>query len=194
MIISEKKMVRATYELFVDAEQEGGQEELMERASEEAPLGFCFGIGMMLPMFEANLAGKKAGDTFDFRIPCTEAYGEYDDTYVFDLDRKMFEKDGKLDPEVIFDGAIVPLMDNEGNRMNGQVCEITDTTVQVDLNHPLAGENLHFIGKVLEVRDATEQELAELLGDGSECGCGCGCGDNKSGCESKGCGCDGCCD
>ena len=188
MIISEKKMVKAMYELFVDAEQEGGQEELMERATEETPLAFCFGVGMMLPMFEANLAGKKAGDAFDFRIPYIEAYGEYDDSYVFDLDRKMFEKDGVLDPEVIHDGAIVPLMDNDGNRMNGQVCEITDTTVKVDLNHPLAGENLHFVGKVLEVREATEEELAQLLGGG--CGCGCGCGDDdKSDCDSHGCGC-----
>ncbi len=190
MIISEKAMVKVTYDLYVDAEQEGGQEELMERAPEEAPLAFCFGIGMMLPVFEANLAGKNVGDTFDFRIPCDDAYGEYEDSYVMDLDRAMFEQNGKLDEKMVFVGNVVPLMDNEGNRMNAQVVEITDKTVTVDLNHPLAGENLHFVGTVLEVREATEQELAQLLGGG--CGCGCnggGCDDHEhGGCEGGCCG------
>ena len=61
---------------------------------------------------------------------------------------------------------------------------MTDTHVTVDLNHPLAGENLHFKGKVIEVREATEQEIAALYGGGGGCGCGSG------GCGDEGCGCD----
>ena len=86
-------------------------------------------------------------------------------------------------------------MDSEGNRLQAQVVSVNDTHVTVDLNHPLAGENLHFKGKVIEVREATEEELNALLGGGCGCGgnCGDGCGDD-CGCNddhnhSHGCGC-----
>jgi FKBP-type peptidyl-prolyl cis-trans isomerase SlyD len=103
----------------------------------------------------------------------------------------------KVDEEMVFEGNVVPLMDNEGNRINAQVVSVSDTHVKVDLNHPLAGENLHFKGTVLEVREATEKELAALTGGGcGSCGCGDGgCGDGSCGDEEEsgscgsGCGC-----
>ena len=181
MKITANKSVMAEYELYVNGELEGAQE-LMEKATVQEPLKFIYGVGMMLPKFEENLFGLQVGDTFDFTINNEDAYGEYDDDSVLDLERSIFEIDGKLDEEMIFEGNVVPLMDNEGNRVNAQVVTITDTHVTVDLNHPLAGENLHFKGSVLEVREATEKELASL---NSGCGCGCGCG--ESGC-GDGCG------
>jgi len=181
MKITANKSVMAEYELYVDGELEGAQE-LMEKATVQEPLKFIYGVGMMLPKFEENLFGLQVGDTFDFTINNEDAYGEYDDDSVLDLERSIFEIDGKLDEEMIFEGNVVPLMDNEGNRVNAQVVTITDTHVTVDLNHPLAGENLHFKGSVLEVREATEKELASLNSGG---GCGCGCG--ESGC-GDGCG------
>jgi len=128
----------------------------------------------------------QAGDKFDFVINNEDAYGEYDDESVLDLDRAIFEIDGKLDEEMIFEGNVVPLMDNEGNRVNAQVVSVDEVHVKVDLNHPLAGENLHFKGTVLEVREATEKELAALNGGG--CGSGCGCGSGESSCDTGGCG------
>ena len=181
MKITANKSVMAEYELYVNGELEGAQE-LMEKATVQEPLKFIYGVGMMLPKFEENLFGLQVGDTFDFTINNEDAYGEYDDDSVLDLERSIFEIDGKLDEEMIFEGNVVPLMDNEGNRVNAQVVTITDTHVTVDLNHPLAGENLHFKGSVLEVREATEKELASLNSGG---GCGCGCG--ESGC-GDGCG------
>lgn len=183
MKITANKAVSAEYELFVDGETEG-ELELMEKATVEQPLSFVYGIGMMLPKFEENLFGMQAGDKFDFVINTEDAYGEYDDESVLDLDRAIFEIDGKIDEEVIFEGNVVPLMDNEGNRINAQVVTISDSHVTVDLNHPLAGETLHFKGSVLEVREASEKELAALMGGG------CGCGDG--GCSDGGCG-DGSC-
>lgn len=183
MKITANKTVSAEYELYVDGETEG-ELELMEKATAEQPLNFIYGVGMMLPKFEENLFGLEKGSSFDFTINTEDAYGTYDDDSVIDLDRAIFEIDGKVDEEVIFEGNVVPLMDNEGNRINAQVVKITDTHVTVDLNHPLAGENLHFKGTVLEVREATEKELAALTGGG----CGCGCDDGS--CESGGCGCD----
>ena len=197
MKITTSKLVSAEYELFVDGEVEG-ELELMEKATAEQPLSFIYGMGMMLPKFEENLFGLQVGDSFDFTIDMEDAYGDYDDESVLDLDRAIFEVDGKLDEEVIFVDNVVPLMDNEGNRVNAQVVEITDTHVKVDLNHPLAGETLNFKGTILEVREATEQELASINGGGG-CGCssggGCGsgsCGDG--GCGEGSCGDGGCCD
>ena len=184
MKITANKAVSAEYELYVDGETEG-ELELMEKATSEQPLNFVYGVGMMLPKFEENLFGLQVGDKFDFVINTEDGYGEYDDESVLDLDRAIFEIDGKLDEEMIYEGNVVPLMDNEGNRINAQVVTITDTHVKVDLNHPLAGETLHFKGSVLEVREASEKELEALMGGG--CGSGCGCGDG--GCGSGSCGC-----
>ena len=182
MKITANKSVSAEYELYVDGETEG-ELELMERATAEQPLSFIYDVGMMLPKFEENIFGLATGDKFDFTIENEDAYGPYEDENVLDLDRSIFEIDGKLDEEVVFEGNVVPLMDNEGHRINAQVVEVTDTHVKVDLNHPLAGENLHFKGSILEVREASEKELAALQGGG---GCGCGSG----GCGDEGCGCD----
>ena len=193
MKITNNAVVNAEYELYVDGEN--GELELMERATSEQPLNFIYGIGMMLPKFEQNLNGLETGDSFDFTISNEEAYGPYDDEAVIELERAVFEIDGKLDEEMVFEGNVVPLMDSEGNRLQAQVVSVNDTHVTVDLNHPLAGENLHFKGKVIEVREATEEELNALLGGGCGCGgnCGDGCGDD-CGCNddhnhSHGCGC-----
>ncbi len=167
MKITTDKSVSAEYELYVDGEVEG-ELELMEKATIEKPITFIFGVNMMLPKFEENLFGLQAGDKFDFTISSEDGYGDYDDESVLDLDRGIFEIDGKLDEEMIFEGNVVPLMDNEGNRINAQIVTITDTHVKVDLNHPLSGG-----------------------GCGSGCGCGSGessCGDG--GCGDSGCGCD----
>lgn len=189
MKITANKSVSAEYELYVDGEVEG-ELEMMEKATAEQPLSFIYGVGMMLPKFEESIFGLAVGDTFDFVINNEEAYGPYEDENVLDLDRSIFEIDGKLDTEVVFEGNVVPLMDNEGHRINAQVVEVTDTHVKVDLNHPLAGENLHFKGSILEVREATEKELAALTGGGcGSGGCGCGdggCGDGSCGDEEEG--------
>jgi len=186
MKITANKSVSAEYELYVDGEN-GAEPELMEKATAAQPLSFIYGVGMMLPKFEENLFGLSVGDKFDFNIAAEEAYGLYEDENVLDLDRSIFEIDGKIDEKIIFAGNVVPLMDSEGHRLNAQVVEVNDTHVKVDLNHPLAGENLHFIGTVTEVREATEKELSALTGGGCGCGSG-GCG--SGGCDSGDCGCD----
>lgn len=182
-MIENQKVVKVIYDLYVDGQEEG-TEELMERATEEHPLVYCHGEHMMLPMFEANLAGKEEGEEFDFRIPYTEAYGEYDDEGVITLAKEMFELDGKFDESRVFVGNVVPMTTSDGEVVNAQIAEITEKEVTIDLNHPLAGENLHFKGKILEVRDATEAELKAIRGEGCSCGC------NHDHCE----GCQGGCD
>jgi len=181
MTISENKFVAVSYELYVGEKDE--KPELMEKATKENPLKFISGLGMMLEKFEENLKGLKVGDKFDFFIQPEEAYGEYEDENIIKLDISIFEVDGEVDSEVLFEGNVVPMMDNMGNKLHGTVVTVEEDKVEMDFNHPLAGETLHFIGEVLEVREATEEEIASAtqLSCGSSCSpddcgeCSCGC-------------------
>ena len=185
MKIEENKLVTLEYRLFVKNEQ--GEMELMEEATPENQLQFFYGLGMMLPAFEAAIAGLKAGDTFKFTIPTDEAYGAYDEENIVELPRNIFEVDGKIDTEKIHTGAIVPLMDADNNRINVEVVEIKDSGGVVDFNHPLAGEDLYFEGKVISVEQPSEEQLQALLSH--SCGCGGGCSSGcDSDCSSSGCG------
>lgn len=183
MKIAANKFVSVTYDLNVG---EGGEQELMERASVEAPLSFIFGTDSMLPAFEKALAGLEVGGKFDFSLSPVDAYGEYDEEHVLDLPKHIFEVDGKFDDEMIQEGNTVPMMDSTGNRLNGSVLEVGEDTIKMDFNHPLAGETLHFTGEVLDVHEPTAEELAKLLAPAGGCGCGSGEG---GGCGSGGCGC-----
>lgn len=187
MKITANKFVAVTYDLNVG---EGEERELMERATPETPLKFIFGTGMMLPAFEDALKGLEPGDKFDFTIAAPDAYGEYIEEHVLELPKNIFEVDGKFDSEMIKEGNTVPMMDSNGNRMNGSVMEVKDDIVVMDFNHPLAGETLNFTGEVLDVHEPTAEEVAAL--SASSCGCGdCeggDCGDQAEG----GCGCSGC--
>ena len=180
-VVKAGKFVACTYELLL-----GEDQELMEKATPEVPLTFVFGIGEMLPSFEAKLEGLKKGDKFDFTLSAEEAYGEYDQEHVIELGKDMFVVDGKFDDEVVAPGNVVPMMDAAGNRLNATVVEVKEEVVVLDFNHPLAGENLHFIGEVVEVREATEEELNPA----GSCGGGCGsCGCNDGDCGDSGCNC-----
>ena len=188
MKIENQKVVKATYDLYIKNEE--GKEELMERATEETPLVWCQGENMMLPAFEAAMAGKEAGDHFDFVLQAAEAYGEYFPEGLQELPKTMFfNGDGDFDEERVYVGAVVPMNTVDGQIVKAQVCEVTDDKVTIDLNHPYAGEDLHFTGKILDIRDVTEGELKALHHRG--CGkCHSHCGQDA--CEDCGKDCNGC--
>lgn len=193
MKITANKYVAVTYDLNVG---EGDERELMEKATAEKPLQFIYGMGMMLPAFEAALQDLAVGDKFNFSLAPADAYGEYKEENVLNLPKNIFVIDGKFDSEVIKEGNTVPMMDSDGRRMNGSILEVRDDVVVMDFNHPLAGETLHFSGEVIEVREASAEEIAQCttMADGG-CGCGCDCGDGEcgSGCGGCGGGCGGGC-
>jgi FKBP-type peptidyl-prolyl cis-trans isomerase SlyD len=157
MTISEDKAVSVNY--YLTASKNNAPEELIEETTKEHPFVFLFGYGSVLPDFEASLSGKKKGDKFDFRISSKNGYGEYEKDYVVKIDRKAFEVDGKFDDARVKVGQDLEMSDAEGNPLMGRVTSITDTEVEMDFNHPLAGHELHFIGEVLDVREATQEEL-----------------------------------
>lgn len=158
MTIQKNSVVSVTYELHTNDTQQ--KNIFIEKADKENPLTFLFGTGGMIVGFEKNLNGLKTGDQFDFHIPSAEAYGVYDLQAVVQLPKEIFKTEGMIDKEILQVGNIVPMADNEGNRMEGKVLEVEETKVKMDFNHPLAGKDLHFKGEVIAVRDATKEEMA----------------------------------
>jgi len=177
MKISTNKFVSVSYDLYVG---EGDERELMERATLERPLQFIFGTGSMLPAFEEALNGLDMGDAFQFSLTPENAYGDFNEENIVELPKSQFEVEGKFDNEYVKEGNTLPMMDSVGQRFMGSVHEVKDNVVVMDFNHPLAGETLHFDGKVLDVHDPTAEEVAlinvEML---DECHGGCaGCASN----------------
>lgn len=193
MKIENNKVVALEYTLTVEGN-------VIETVTSERPLKFIFGSGTLLPKFEENILGKAVGDGFQFRLDAPDAYGEVNREMIIEIPKSAFEVDGKVDEEMLQIGKVLPMMDGMGNRLNGTIAGLTESGVVMDFNHPLAGQNLEFQGKVVEIREATPQELEDgLYGERRQGGCGScggcsggGCGEN-SGCGGGGCGDNGGC-
>jgi FKBP-type peptidyl-prolyl cis-trans isomerase SlyD len=184
MEITKDKVVSLTYVLRKDA-VDG---DLLEEVQNDRPLTFLFGGGSLLPKFEENIDGLNVGDNFSFDLKAEDAYGLINEDAIVNVPKAAFEINGKVDESLLKLGNTIPMQDNSGNRLNGIVIEITDDTVKMDFNHPLAGDHLFFSGKVESIREATEEEISHgHIHAGGGCGCdsGCGCDDGKG----SNCGC-----
>jgi FKBP-type peptidyl-prolyl cis-trans isomerase SlyD len=179
MVIEKNKVVIIDYKL---TDSVG---EVIDSSEDSEPLAYLHGNGNLIPGLEKELEGRKVGDKITCTVPPADAYGEYDDSLVFTIKKTNF-----AEPEKIEEGMQFEAQGEEGERVV-TVVAIKDDDVTVDANHPLAGEDLHFDVSVVEVRDATEEELQHgHVHDG--CGDGCD-GDCCGGEEESGCGCGGCC-
>ncbi|MFA6831076.1 MAG: FKBP-type peptidyl-prolyl cis-trans isomerase [Bacteroidaceae bacterium] len=177
----QNKYIAVNYKLYDISD---GEKELIEETPEGHPFQFISGMGLTLDKFEKELAEVIEGGSYEIEMTASEAYGERNEEYVISLDKNIFEIEGKFDDEHIKPGAVVPLMGANGERMNGTCVEVKDDKVIMDMNHPLAGIPLHFEGTVVTNREATNEEIQEIVksmtGEGSSCGCGDGCGDGCS--------------
>ncbi len=168
--------VAVSYTLYT---VDGEKKEKIEEAPASKPFEFITGFGVTLDEFEKQIAQLDKGADFEFQLSKEQAYGDFEQERVLDLDRSIFQINGHFDHENIFEGAVVPLQNEDGNRFYGRVLEIGADKVKMDLNHPLAGKTLCFSGKVIDKREATNQEIQNLvnfLSGEHSCGCGCGCG------------------
>jgi FKBP-type peptidyl-prolyl cis-trans isomerase 2 len=113
----------------------------------EEPLTFTVGEDDILPAFEANLMGLSSGDKHRFTLSPEEAYGDYQEELVFTLSRQQLMDDG----EDIVPGQTLTLFTPEGESILVTVLDVTDSTITVDANHPLAGQTLVYEVEVLNV-------------------------------------------
>ncbi|MDG1724104.1 MAG: peptidylprolyl isomerase [Bacteroidia bacterium] len=152
MIIAKNSVAGVHYQLDVDGQKID--------ASGDKPLVYLHGHGMMIPGFEKQLAGLKAGDKFNFLVSSAEGYGEFNQDAVVELDKEIFLVDGSMSTEV-FEGAQLQLTNKDGQPMVGIVQKISDDKVTMDFNHQLAGKELHFSGTIDSLREATEEEISK---------------------------------
>ncbi len=189
MVIEKDKVAVIHYTL-----REGGREgQIVETVEETQPMALLFGHNRLIPGFENNLLGLKGGDEFAFPVEKGMAYGEVDANAFVKLPKATFAVNGDVDEKMLALGNKIPMRDNYGNRHDGYVHEVTDDTVTMDFNHPLAGKEIFFQGQIVEVRDALPEEINPPQGCGCDSG---GCGDEacgpegeKGGCNSGSCGC-----
>ncbi len=179
------KYVELVYDLY-EILPDGG-EKLVHQTDPKDPERIVFGVtrGMIEPL-EKAIEGMEQGGKFDVTVKADQAFGPYDEEQIVELEKDIFEIDGKFDGEVIKKGAVVPMMTADGFKINGIVLDVTADQVKMDFNHPLAGKDVRFDGCVQIVRDATPEEIHPAGG----CGCGsCGGGDCSGGsCGGGDCG------
>ena len=186
------KFIAVAYKLYSLAD---GKETLIEEAPADRPFVFITGFGITLDAFENGVEDLPKGEQFTLNIECEEAYGERLDERVLDLNKEIFTINGHFDHDNIYKDAVVPLQNEDGNRFMGRVLDVTEDTVKMDLNHPLAGLDLLFKCEIVENREATNEEVQQMLnhisGEGGCGGCGCGHnhGDEEGDGHEHGCGC-----
>ena len=148
MKIEKDRVVRFHY-----AVAETGQAAVENSKDGGEPIAILFGHGNIIPGLEKAMDGREAGDSFQATVPAAEAYGERREGLSQRIPKKHFGAQ-KLEP-----GMQVVLQTNFGPRAV-TIEKVGMSVVDVDLNHPMAGKDLDFDIEIVEVRDASEEELA----------------------------------
>jgi FKBP-type peptidyl-prolyl cis-trans isomerase SlyD len=147
MAIGKNKVVRIEY-LLTDPD---GQ--VLDSSKQRGPLTYLHGLGNLIPALEAELEGKEEGEEVILTLNPEQAYGQKDEQLVQQVPRSMFQHVDNLEEGMRFEAQT-----DDGSRVV-TVVGVDEENVTVDANHPLAGIPLHFNVNVVEVRDATEQEV-----------------------------------
>jgi FKBP-type peptidyl-prolyl cis-trans isomerase SlyD len=134
-------VVELSYDLYL-----GEDKEAVETFSIEEPLDLLIGAEEMLPAFEKSLIGKRLGEEFDILIKEKDAFGPYDESLILEMDAVMFAENP------VEEGELINLESEDQTEYNALVLEVNKENVLVDLNHPFAGEDLHFVGQILSIR------------------------------------------
>jgi FKBP-type peptidyl-prolyl cis-trans isomerase SlyD len=152
MTVSKHKVVTLTYQL------RNSEGVMVDEATESHPFAFIHEMGMTLEDFDKNLSGLSAGEEFNFTLSPEQGYGDMNEEAIVPIPMSIFAGED-LPENLLTPGNVVPMQDNQGNPLNGKVVSVDETQVIMDFNHPLAGSNLHFTGRIVSVREATPQEL-----------------------------------
>ena len=142
------KVIAIHYTLTVDGEKVESSHDRNEQ------LWILLGHGQLIPGLEKALEGHEAGDALQVDVPAAEGYGERQEGQIQRVSKKYFPQANRLKP-----GMATALQLKEGGQRAVTVHNVGMTAIDVDLNHPMAGKDLHFDVSIGEVRDATEEEI-----------------------------------
>ena len=148
MNIADKKVVSFHYTVSNAAGEQ------VESSRERDPMSYLHGSGNIIPGLEKAMEGKAAGEQFELTIEPADAYGERDESGLQRVPAKHFKGAGRLEP-----GQVVTLQTRNGP-MQATVVKVGRFNVDIDRNHPLAGQSLTFDVEITDVRDATEEEIS----------------------------------
>ena len=158
MKVEKNNVVALIYSLRIP--DNDGEMDIVEVVTEEDPMYFIQGISGLPEGFEAKIEGLAQGDAFDFTVAPEEGYGEFDPEAIVELPKAVFQMEDVDQEELLEIGNIVPMTNEDGERMHGQVVEVKDDVVVMNFNHPLAGKEMHFQGSILSIRPATAEEIS----------------------------------
>lgn len=149
MAIGANKVVTLNYQLSDD------QGNIIQTTNGNGPFVFLSGNNQILPKLEEAIDGMIIGGKKSIELVSSDAYGDYDEKAVQQVKRQEFPEGTDLEEGMEFmaqtpDGKPVPFV----------IKNVKDEDVTIDFNHPLAGKNLNFNVELLDVRDATREELA----------------------------------
>ena len=161
MKIQKNYVVALAYELTVDGK-------IVDSATEQQPLEYIHGNNMLIPRFEEEVDGKEPGQEYAFTLSPEEGYGEHNPKLRFDIPKESFAVDGVVREDLLVPGQVIPMLNSAGQVCHAQIIEVKDNDVTVDFNHPMAGKTLNFKGKVISVREATEEDFKSA----GQCDCG----------------------
>ncbi len=156
MTIAENKVVTLHYKL---TDNEGA---IIDQ-SDDGSFLYLHGAQNIIPGLENALTGKNAGDEISVSVPPEEGYGERDEARIASVPRDRFPADSEIEPGMQFHAQ-----SPEGEMTVVTVTEVGDDSVTVDSNHPLAGVQLNFEVKIIDIRDATAEELEHGHAHGPE--------------------------
>ncbi|MDF2156237.1 FKBP-type peptidyl-prolyl cis-trans isomerase [Algoriphagus sp. CAU 1675] len=157
MIAEANKVVSISYRLKVDDGETGPQP--FEEVNESTPFHFLAGANNILPALEKEILGKAVGDSFSVFIDFENGYGDYDENKKVIIPKANFKEEGKKNKDILKVGNVIPMQDDKGNQMRGEVLKVDYLGVHMDFNPPLAGFDLYFEGKIVGIRDAEQEEI-----------------------------------
>lgn len=116
---------------------------------------FCYlhGASNIIPGLENALSGKNAGDELSVKVSPAEGYGEHDASRVQEVPREMFPDDTDIQPGMQFHAQ-----SPEGQAIAVTISKVEGDMITVDGNHPLAGVELNFVVRIVDIREATDEE------------------------------------
>ena len=148
LTIQDEVVVSLEYTLRVEGK-------IVDSTGEDEHIQFIQGHGQIIPGLESQLYGMTSGESKEVTVPPEDAYGVLDEDALGTVPRDEFPPDMPLEK-----GVALQLRDEDGEVFDAYVESVNKKTVEINLNHPLAGKELLFSVKVLELRPATEDEIA----------------------------------